>query len=526
MSGSRDQLTRRQVLGAAAGTGAVILAGCGSTGSPKATTTTSAKKAAKPKRGGTFRWGAQDSSTLDSVDPLQAGSETSSAMCQMVYDTLTQVANTSITPVPFLAEEFSAAHDLSYWTFRLREAEFHDGKPVTADDVIFSLKRLLNPKTPGTAAALLPAIDASRLKKLDNRTVRVFLKYPDVSVPDGLTDPGASIVPVDFNPKKPIGSGPFEFQSLSPGVRGVFARNPNYWQSGRPYLDQVEMIGFADPNTTRVNALVSGQIDAANSIDSSLVPTVESASGLNLAFYRATSYITWEMRMDVPPFDDVRVRQAIKLIADRPQMVEQAFSGSRYAFVANDQMADFLDPLYDHSIPQRSQDIEQAKALLKAAGREGLSVPLTVSPITSGVVEAAQVLAQQAKAAGVNIKVNNVQDVTSYESKLASTSVFKIDFGDPISIFNHVGYTLLPSSTYNLSNWRNAKWLSLFNQARGTLDFTKRKEVMDEASRIFWNEGTQAVFAFQNSAFAWNKKFGGVTHTVTGFTPFASLYVV
>jgi peptide/nickel transport system substrate-binding protein len=243
-------------------------------------------------------------------------------------------------------------------------------------------------------------------------------------------------VPVDFNPKRPIGSGAFKFKSLQPGIRGVFVRNPNYWQSGKPYPDQIEMISFADPNTTRINALVNGQIDGAGSIDPSLVPTVEGASGLNLAFYRATLYTTWEMRMDVPPFDDVRVRQAIKLIANRSQIVEQAYGGARYAFVGNDLMADYLDPLYDHSIPQRVQDIEQAKSLLKAAGKEGLTVPLTVSPITAGVVEAAQVLQQQAKAAGVTIKVNNVQDVSAYESKSAFSSVFKIDFGDPISTFN------------------------------------------------------------------------------------------
>jgi peptide/nickel transport system substrate-binding protein len=521
MSGNRDQLTRRQVLGAAAaGTGALILAGCGSSGSP----TTTPASAANPRRGGTFRWGPQDSSTLDSVDPLQGGSETNSAIASMVYDTLTREASSSITAVPFLAEEFTAAPDLSYWTFRLREAEFHNGKPVTADDVIFSLRRVLNPKSPGTAAALLSSIDASRLKKLDSRTVRIYLKYPDVSIPDGLTDNGASIVPVGFNPKNPIGSGPFKFESLEPGVRGVFVRNPNYWQSGKPYLDQVEMIGFADPDTTRVNALVSGQIDAASAISPSLMPMVDSASGLNVMLYRATSYITWEMRMDVPPFDDVRVRQAIKLIANRPQMVEQAFSGSRFASVGNDQMADFLDPLYDHSIPQRVQDIDQAKALLKAAGREGLTVPLTVSPITSGVVEAAQVLQQQAKAAGVTIQVNNVADVGAYESKSAFSSVFKIDFGDPISVFNHLGYTLLPDATYNLSNWRNPKWLSLVTQARGTLDLAKRKELMSEAETIFHNEGTQAVFAFQNSAFAWSKRFGGVTQTVTGTLPFYDLY--
>jgi peptide/nickel transport system substrate-binding protein len=510
MSDIRDQLTRRQALGAAAaGTGAVILAGCGSSGSQASgshTTASSASNTAKPKYGGTFRWGAPDSSTTDSVDPLLGGNSTTSyTMCQCMYDTLTKVAPNSLAAVPLLAEEFTPAKDLTYWDFRLNKAEWHNGKPVTADDVIYTLKRVLNPKTPGTAAAILPSIDPSRLKKLDSRTVRVYLKYPDISLPLGLTDAGASIVPVDFDPKKPIGSGPFKFKSLTPGQRGVFVRNPNYWQSGKPYLDQFEMISFADPNTTRINALVNGQIDTGDYINASLVPTLKNASTINVAEVKASVFITWEMRMDVPPFDDVRVRQAMKLIANRPQMVEQAYSG--LGIVANDLMGDWWDPLYDHSIPQRVQDIEQAKSLLKAAGKEGLTVPLTVSPITGGVLEMAQVLQQNAKEAGVTIKIDSITDAAAYNNKYAFPAVFKISYAGAIPIWNVIGYFLLPNSVYGISKWRNPKWLSLVTQARGTLDDAKRKDLMFEAQQIFYNEGTEGVFAFQNATSATSKKF-------------------
>src|SRR5262249_23787195 len=164
-------------------------------------------------------------------------------------------------------------------------------------------------------------------------------------------------------------------------VQSVFVRNDNYWKSGQPYLDQLVVVGFADPNTTRINALAGGQIDGADNIGFALAPTVEAASGLNLLIDPSTSYTTWEMRMDVPPFDDVRVRQAIKLIAIRPQIVEHAFSGTRYAILGND-LPSYSDPLYAHAISQHAQDIEQAKSLLKQAGREGLKVPLAVSPVT------------------------------------------------------------------------------------------------------------------------------------------------
>jgi peptide/nickel transport system substrate-binding protein len=163
-------------------------------------------------------------------------------------------------------------------------------------------------------------------------------------------------------------------------------RNENYWQSDFPYLDEFHIIDFADPGTTRLNALTSGQIDGAPLIPASSLPTVDGASSLKSIISKAYSFQTWEMRMDIPPFDDVRVRQAIRLIADRPQIIEHAFNGEKFATVAND-WPSIQDPVYDHDIPQRTQDIEQAKSLLKQAGREDLTVELVVSNVVPGVVE-------------------------------------------------------------------------------------------------------------------------------------------
>ena len=117
------------------------------------------------------------------------------------------------------------------------------------------------------------------------------------------------------------------------------------------------------------------------------------------------------MRVDQAPFDDVRVRQAFRLIVDREQMVQQVLSG--HGSVANDLYARY-DPVYASDLPQRQQDLEQAKSLLKQAGREGLSVELVTAPVFQGIVEAAQVFAEQAKGAGVNVKVRKVDSGTFY----------------------------------------------------------------------------------------------------------------
>jgi peptide/nickel transport system substrate-binding protein len=322
-------------------------------------------------------------------------------------------------------------------------------------------------------------------------------------------------VPVGYDPKNPIGSGPFKFKSIKHGQQSTFVRNENYWQSDFPYLDEFHIIDFADPGTTRLNALTSGQIDGAPLIPASSLPTVDGASSLKSIISKAYSFQTWEMRMDIPPFDDVRVRQAIRLIADRPQIIEHAFNGEKFATVAND-WPSIQDPVYDHDIPQRTQDIEQAKSLLKQAGREDLTVELVVSNVVPGVVETAQVLAQQAKAAGVTIKVNNLADAGTYFTKYWHQAPFKFDFLITSSVWEYIGYTLLPTAGYNISNWRDPEWLKLVTEARGTLDDAKRKELMSEAQKIFHERGTQGIFAFYGTIDAYNTKYTGFKPSVTG----------
>ena len=507
------RVSRRTVLGSTvAGAGALALAGCGGSSSPS--TASAPTTASAPRRGGTYVHGALDSSTSDSLDPTFGDSTfTNICRCLSLYDTLTLNNPHAADPptINWLAEEVTPASDLSYWTIRVRDAEWHDGKPVTADDVMFMLRRALNPKTPSSSSAQLRAIDTNRLQKLDSKTVRAHLHYPDVSIPIGLAFEGSSMIPVGYDPKKPIGTGPFKFGSFSPGVRSTFPRNDNYWVSGKPYIDELVIVGFADPGTTRINALVSGQIDGADQIAYNLVPTVSSASDLELIISPSDNYVTWEMRMDLDPFTDTRVRQAMRLIADRPQIVEQAYSGSRFASIGNDLHAP-QDALYARSIPQRSQDIERAKALLKAAGKEGLTVPLAVSNIAPGAVSTAQVLAQQATAAGVTININNLADAATYFDKYYVQAPFKIDYAATNPMWASIGFFLLPGATYNIEMWKDPTWLALVTKARGQLEFAKQKAYLGEAQQIFWNTGATGIFAFYRTAEAHNKKF-------TGFKP-------
>jgi peptide/nickel transport system substrate-binding protein len=210
------------------------------------------------------------------------------------------------------------------------------------------------------------------------------------------------------------------------------------------------------------------------------------------------------MRVDQPPFNDVRVRQAMRLIVNRPQMVEQVLSGR--GDIGNDLYGRF-DPAFDTSLPQRHQDIEQAKSLLKAAGHEGLTVTLVTGDILAGVPEESQVFAQQAKAAGVTINLD--KSTTFYGSNYLKYT-FAMDFWGPRRYLSQVAQGSLPNSPFNETHWDNAQFKKLIAQARAEVNTSKRHDLIHEAQTIEYNEGGYVIAFFPNFTFGASSKLGGI----------------
>ena len=194
---------------------------------------------------------------------------------------------------------------------------------------------------------------------------------------------------------------------------------------------------FSDP-TAQVNALLGGQIDAMTDLPPSQVKVLQARS-VGALVSKTGGWLPICMAIDMPPFDDVRVRQAMRLIVDRPGMLEQVFSG--YGFVGNDLYAPF-DPGYDKSLPQRHQDIAQAKSLLKAAGHANLSVDLHTTDGAAGMVDTATVFANQASAAGV--KINVINDPNFYGNQYLKLA-FSVDFWGTRAYLNQVQQGSLPT---------------------------------------------------------------------------------
>src|SRR5882672_9035943 len=445
---SREELLKRAAIAGLA------IAGAGGV----ARSATAAINASLPKRGGTFRLGVPGGSAKDFIDGQYIITTPDIARLMTGWETL--VVNDASFKLKFdgLAEEISVNERGDQWTIRVRNGiEFHNGKTVGAADVRYSLQRLISPKAAIGGQALLASIDPQRIKKLDKRTVRLTLKTPDGTILDALTLYTNGIVPVGYSPNgfgkanPNVGTGPYKIQTFTPGQQSVHVRNPNYWRSGQPYFDKVVIIDFPD-DTARVNALLGGQVDAITDVPPALIPLISNHSGTKVLESPGAAWPPLCMRVDQPPFNDARVRQAMRLIVDRPQMVQQAFSG--HGHIGNDIYSPF-DEAYDTSIPQRKQDIEKAKSLLKSAGQEGLTVDLQSTAAALGMNEGAQVFAQQAKAAGVKVNVKILDGGTFYGNQYLSWT-FSTDFWNPKSYLSQVAAGSAPTSPYNETHWPDA----------------------------------------------------------------------
>jgi peptide/nickel transport system substrate-binding protein len=519
-------LTRRQVLrgalagGAALGAGGLLAACAGvqpGTGAIKGSPPTGG---AKLRHGGSMSVGATGGGSTDTLDAHVPVSDPDIMRNWNLYESLS-VRSPDFKSIDYLvAESIEPEHpgDASSWIVTLRQGvEFHNGKTVAPEDVIFSLRRILDPKDPKTGASSIGFIDAKNLKQIGPRQVRIPLKSPNASFVDAIGQYFNAILPVGYDPKKPVGTGAFMYESFTPGQQSVFKRFPNYWQHPKPYVDSLTIIDFTD-DTARVNALLGGQVEAIDNLPTAQIGEVMGYGGYKVLISQTGSWQPFTMRVDKAPFTDARVRQAMRLLVDRPQMVLQVLSGQ--GRIAND-MYSPLDPAYNHALPQRHQDLEQAKSLLKAAGQEGLSIQLTTSPVFEGVVQAAEVFAQQALGAGVKVKLNQVNTSIFYGPNYLSW-VFAQDFWATREYLPQVAQGSVPSAPFNECHWppKNAqgeRFTKLINEATATLDTQRRTELLHEAEQIEYEIGGYIIPYFSNLIDAYTGKMGGFVEAPSGF---------
>ncbi|MER5373323.1 ABC transporter substrate-binding protein [Streptomyces sp. NPDC002553] len=471
------ELTRRQVLWAGGAIGAsALLSACGGGDEPTASATGGS---AKPVKGGTLRVGALGRAGALTRDPhgTQAN-ESDYLIISLLYDTLT-VPGVKPNTVPRLAASWKASADLKTWRFTLAKgAAFHDGSPVTAEDVVFSLKRL---RATPAGASRLPGIQEKNISAEGDDTVVIVSDYANAELPL-LVRLTTFVIPkgtTDKDIAKAPGTGPFKLDWFR-GGNARLVRNDD-WYGGDVLLDAIEVKIFESPQAM-ASALLAGQIDLASNVGAVAARTAESRQDIQTVRRPNDMAMPLVMRTSGGPFADARVRQALRLAVDRGAMVEQVLSG--YGTVANDILGTG-DPAYDKSVPQRARDLAKARQLLREARFDtSKTYELYTTEDIAGLAESATLFATQVREAGVKVKVVKQESATFWDKTWLKGDLYTTYWGTNDSVVFFASKTLVSDSGQNEAGWKDQAFDAAYEKAIGTADASARTDLLKELQRI------------------------------------------
>ncbi|MHB1219581.1 MAG: ABC transporter substrate-binding protein [Alphaproteobacteria bacterium] len=497
-------LTRREFNTTVAATGAAVAAAGMIAGGPR-----QAAAQGTPKKGGKIKAAWDSTSAKDTMDPAKTLSLLDLGRATLMYNRIVEVGP-DMKLRPGLAVSWEGNKKADEWVFRIRKGvTFHNGKPLTAQDVIYTIHRVLNPDVASPARVQLEDIDPATLKADDQYTVRFKLKSPNADIPGLFAIQHLHVVPLgatDF--MKPIGTGPFMCKSFEPGINAVFVRNPNYWKgNGMPYLDEVETVGIPDP-TARFNALLANDIQAMTKVDAGLLARAKSSPGIDIMSTPGPAHATYPMRSDAPPFQSNDVRLALKYAVDRQKLLDLAYAGQ--GTVANDQPVPPFDRFYCAENKAKPYDPDKVKFHLKKANAESTVFELYTSTAVAGGVDAANVYAEMANKAGANVKVV-VAPADGYWAATWMKKPWAMSFwwGRPTAD-SVMSVTYTSGAKWNEGAWKSPKFDQLLSQARGITDDAKRKQLYCEAQLMLSNEGPTLIPVFTNWIDGKSSKLKGI----------------
>ncbi|MFD4792528.1 ABC transporter substrate-binding protein [Streptomyces anulatus] len=474
-------VTRRQMLWAGTGIGvAGLLAACGGGGESSKGSPSPAAGGAKPRSGGTLRVGALGRAGAITRDPhgTQAN-ESDYLVLALAFDTLTAPGARTNT-APRLAASWEPSPDLKTWKFKIAEgAAFHDGAPVTAEDVVWSLQRLRN--TP-SGAARLPGIQAKNITAEGPDTVVLVSDYPNADFPV-LTRFATFIMKKgtkDSELDKAPGTGPFKLDWFR-GGNARLVRNDT-WHGGTVHLDAIEVTMFETPQAM-ANALLAGQIDLASNAGAVAARTAETRKDIQVLRRPDDMAMPIVMRTAKgSPFADERVREAMRLAVDRDAMVKQVLSG--YGTVANDILGTG-DPAFAKDIPQRTRDLAKARQLLADAGFDlSKTYELVTTEDIAGLADSATLFANQAREAGIKIEVVKQESGAFWEKTWKAGDFYTTYWGTNDSVVFFASKTMVGEAGQNEAAWNDAGFDASYRKVIGTADPARRAAALKELQQI------------------------------------------
>jgi len=475
----REFLDRAAALGISATIGATLLG--------------QSAYAATPKRGGEVRVATEESSQTESYDPTKMVSGTDAARAYQVYNRLCNL-DRNLVPVPNLAIEWESANEASEWTFKLREGvEFHNGKTLTVQDVIYSLGEHIkeDSKSP-SKTALSSIVD---MKADGDLVLKITLKDGNADFPVLLGhDYHTSILPEGWKDGDPVvGTGPYKLAEFEPGLSSAVVRNENYFKSDVAWPDTFITQGITD-GTARINALVTGDIDMAT-VDARVAERLDQEPSAKVHTTQSGQHFLWAMMCDRPPTNDLNVRLALKHCVDRQALVNKLVRG--HGVIGNDHSVNPAIPTYCKEIPQHDYDPDKASFYWKKTGLSGIEVAAS-NAAGDFAIDATLLLKEGAKTAGIDIKVKRMPEDGYWDSTWMNVPMCASNWNSRPTADLMLTLVYHSEAAWNETQWKNERFDELLVLGRKTTDPAKRYEIYCEAETLVHDDGGAFVPFFYN----------------------------
>ena len=455
-----------------------------------------------PVEGGTIKVGI--SQDLDSLDPHKVVAAGTKEVLFNIYEGLVKPDKDG-NLVEAVASTYTVSDDATVYTFTLRDGvKFHNGESVTAEDVKYSIDRCADTTN---GAPLVSAYSIIKeVNVVDDKTVEVVLTEPNTEFLSYMTTAivPASVEDLDANP---IGTGPFKFVSRSPQENVIIEKNEDYWGE-KAHLDKVEFKIVSDADMLVTN-LKGGSIDMALRLTSG--QAAQLTDGFNIE--EGTMNLVQAMYLNnaVKPLDDVRVRKALCYAIDKDEIMQMMADGK--GVKVGSSMYPGLKKYFDESLSEYyKRDVEKAKELLKEAGYpDGFDLEIQVCGADKPHVDTCQVIAEQLKAIGVNVKINTIEWEAWLENVYAGRDFAATVVG--VDATNLSARAMLERFTSdapdNFINFSNEKYDELFKEAIAETDDNKKTELYKEMEKILAEEAANVYIQDLANLVAVSDKFGG-----------------
>ncbi|MCJ9699836.1 ABC transporter substrate-binding protein [Bradyrhizobium sp. SHOUNA76] len=449
-----------------------------------------------PKRGGVLRMSLDQAASV--IHPMLARVNPEYLVTELLYSNLTRL-KPDMTVEPDLALSWEPNETRTEWIFKLRPGvTFHDGSPLTSEDVVASITAILDPKTASPGRTNVGPI--KEVAAIDPLAVKFTLSGAYADLPVALTYLNARIVPAKVIASdlaslstRANGTGPFKLVSYEPDRKIVVERNAAYYDPTRPYLDSVELIVYPD-RTAEASAMISGEIDLLLTTTPGEYERLAKTGGVKALRVPSGQFLNIILGCDQKPFNDIRVRQALALAVDREATV--GFVAGGYGTPGNDTPLNSAYHFYKN-ISMKKPDIAKAKQLLAEAGYpNGIDLTLIASDKPATRTQLGVAVREMAAAAGFRINLQTMPHAT-YLDQVWKKGNFYVGFYNMQPTADAIFNLLFTSNaTWNETRWNNSTFDTVVNAARVETDEAKRAALYAKAQEMMNMEVPSVISAF------------------------------